>query len=70
MATVTRMGRKPLPESERRAKPLRIRLTDSEREQIDKAAEQAGHSGSSGWARSLLLEAAQKQLAIRRRASQ
>jgi hypothetical protein len=63
------MGRKPLPEADRRAKPLRIRLTDAEREQIDKAAEQAGYSGSSGWARSLLLDAAQKQLASKRRRS-
>lgn len=67
MATLTRMGRKPLPDEERRDKPLRIRLTDAEREKIDAAAEQAGYSGSSGWARDLLVEAAEKQAARNRR---
>lgn len=62
-----RMGRKPLPDENRRDKPLRIRLTDAEREQIDKAAEQAGYSGSSGWARDLLTEAAERLLASKRK---
>jgi uncharacterized protein (DUF1778 family) len=56
MATVTRMGRKPLPPEERRAKPLRIRLTDAEREEIDRAAD----GQSSTWAREVLLSAARK----------
>jgi uncharacterized protein (DUF1778 family) len=56
VATVTRMGRPPLPEEDRRAKPLRIRLTDAEREEIDKAA----GASSSTWAREVLLRAARK----------
>jgi hypothetical protein len=35
------MGRKPLPLEDRRAKPLRIRLTGAERDEIDKAANRA-----------------------------
>ena len=67
MATITRMGRKPLSDEERRDKPLRIRLTDAEREKIDAAAEKAGYGGSSGWARDLLIEAAEKVNAAKRR---
>jgi uncharacterized protein (DUF1778 family) len=50
------MGRKPLPPEDRREKPLRIRLTDAEREEIDKAA----NGQSSTWAREVLLRAARK----------
>ena len=64
---LTRMGRKPLPEEDRRDKPLRIRMTDAEREQIDLAAELAGYGGSSGWAREVLLKAAKKQIAPSKR---
>lgn len=56
MATVIRMGRPPLPPKDRRAKPLRIRLTDAEREEIDKAA----GGMSSTWAREVLLKAARR----------
>ena len=67
MATITRMGRKPLSDEDRRDKPLRIRLTDVEREKIDAAAEKAGYGGSSGWARDLLIEEAEKLAASKRR---
>jgi len=50
------MGRPPLPDDERRAKPLRIRLSDPEREEIDRAA----GGKSSTWARQVLLKAARK----------
>jgi hypothetical protein len=50
------MGRPPLPDKDRRAKPLRIRLTDAERAEIDKAASGA----SSTWARDVLLKAARR----------
>jgi hypothetical protein len=50
------MGRPPLPDDERRAKPLRIRLSDPEREEIDKAA----GGKSSTWARQVLLREARK----------
>ena len=55
------MGRKRLPDRERREKPLRIRLADEERELIDRAAT-AASSKSSAWARAVLLKAAQRQL--------
>jgi uncharacterized protein (DUF1778 family) len=51
------MGRKKLPESDRREKPLRIRLNSDERRLIDKAA--AGNTSS--WAREVLLSAAKKR---------
>jgi len=53
----TKLGRPPLKKSLIRGKPLRIRLRDSERRLIDKAANLAGLS-SSEWARTLLLQAA------------
>jgi uncharacterized protein (DUF1778 family) len=56
MVAVTRMGRKPLDPEDRRSKPLRIRLTDAEREEIDNAA----NGRSSTWAREVLLQAARK----------
>jgi len=61
------MGRKPLPDEERRDKPLRIRLADAERAQIDLAAELDGYGGSSGWARDVLFEAAEKKIAASKR---
>ena len=55
------MGRKRLEDKERRDKPLRIRLTDAERELFDEAAAKAGYNGSSGWARDVLLKAAERE---------
>ena len=60
------MGRKPLPENQRKEKPLRIRLADPEREAIDRAAEVSGQN-SSRWARDILLREAEKQLASAKR---
>ena len=67
MATVIRMGRKPLSDEERRDKPLRIRLTDAEREVIDGAAGSAGHHSTSRWARDTLLRAAERELHRKKR---
>ena len=50
------MGRKRLPDDERREKPLRIRLKPEEREEIDSAS----GGNSSAWAREVLLKAARK----------
>lgn len=61
MATITRMGRPQLPDEERRDKPLRIRLTDSERDEIDGGAEAAGYNSTSRWAREMLLKAAERE---------
>jgi uncharacterized protein (DUF1778 family) len=66
LATLTRMGRPPLSDEERRDKPLRIRLTDEERELIDEAAENAGEP-SSAWARDLLVREAARLAAKRRK---
>ena len=63
MATVTRMGRRPLSDEDRRDKPFRIRMTDEERQQVDSAAESAGDKSSSQWARRVLLKAASRQCA-------
>jgi hypothetical protein len=63
----TRMGRKPLSDEDRRDKPFRIRMTDEERQQVDSAAESAGETNSSRWARRVLLEAAGQELARKRR---
>lgn len=54
------MGRPSLPDEERRDKPLRIRLTDEERDLLDKAAEKAGCSNTSCWARETLEKAAKR----------
>jgi hypothetical protein len=67
VATLTRMGRKPLADDDRRDKPFRIRMTDEERERVDSAAESAGENNSSRWARRVLLEAAERELARKRR---
>ena len=67
VATLTRMGRKPLSDEDRRDKPFRIRMTDEERERVDSAAESAGESNSSRWARQVLVDAAERELARKRR---
>lgn len=54
------MGRPRVADEDRRDKPLRIRLTEAEREQIDRAAEMTEHNGSASWARDTLLKAAQR----------
>ena len=56
MTTLLRMGRKPLPDNERREKPLRIRLSRDERAAVDKAA----GGKTSQWARNVLLKAARR----------
>ena len=48
------MGRKPISD-ERKYNELRIRLTDAERAELDRAA---GNLGTSTWARDVLLQAA------------
>jgi uncharacterized protein (DUF1778 family) len=58
---MTKMGRPPLPEGERKAITFRIRMTESERQQIDRAAESENGS-SSEWARNVLLRAARRRL--------
>ena len=73
MATITRdgksitlgkngnpMGRKPLPDEVRKEKPLRIRMAEPDRQFIDEAAELAGYTSSSQWARGLLMKAAKR----------
>lgn len=60
MATLTRMGRPQLPDEDRRDKPLRIRLTDEERQLLDDAAKAAGCSNTSCWARETLERAAKR----------
>jgi uncharacterized protein (DUF1778 family) len=52
------MGRKPISDERKSDKPLKIRLTDAERAELDKAA---GSVGTSTWARDLLLVAARKK---------
>jgi len=54
--TAAKMGRPRLPPEALRAKPLRIRLTKAEREEIDRAA----NGQSSTWAREILLQAARR----------
>jgi hypothetical protein len=51
------MGRKKLPDKERREKPLRIRLSPEERKLVDGAA----GGNSSAWAREVLLKAAKRR---------
>lgn len=51
------MGRKPLSETAKTNRPLRVLLTDSERVELDTAAVAAGVPTST-WARDLLLSAA------------
>lgn len=54
------MGRKPLAEEPKTDRPLRIRLTDAEREQLDAEAARRGKA-TSAWARELLLAAATRK---------
>ena len=56
MAILARMGRPPLPDNERREKPLRIRLSPEERAEVEKAAK----GKTSTWARDILLRAAKR----------
>jgi DNA-binding transcriptional regulator PaaX len=67
VATLTRMGRKPLTDEDRRDKPFRIRMTDEERGRVDAAAEAVGDNSSSRWARRVLLEAAEQELSRKKR---
>lgn len=53
------MGRKRLPDDVRREKPLRIRLSQEERELIDDAAGGAGKT--SNWAREVLVKTAKRE---------
>jgi len=53
------MGRKPLSDARKTETPLRIRLDESERSIIDKAAA-AAELPTSTWARTLLIRAAEK----------
>ncbi len=66
VATLTRMGRPMLPDDERREKPLRIRMSDEERELVDRAAEATGQT-TSQWARDILERAAKKQVGDEKR---
>lgn len=54
------MGRKAISGERKTDRPLRIRLTEAEREALDRAAREAGVSVSA-WARALLLKAATKK---------
>lgn len=50
-----------LPDDERREKPLRIRMSEEERELVDRAAEKADQA-TSQWAREVLTRAAKQEL--------
>jgi hypothetical protein len=58
---MTKMGRPPLPEQERKAHMFRIRMTQAEREEINRAASADGEN-SSEWARKVLLKSAKRKL--------
>lgn len=53
------MGRPPLPDDARKGHMFRIRMTQGERDDIDRAAEAQGESASE-WARKLLLRASKR----------
>ncbi len=55
------MGRKKLPNDVRKAHMFRIRMTQAEREEIDRAAKSEDQS-SSEWARKVLLRSAKRKL--------
>jgi len=59
------MGRKRLPESEKREKPLRILLRADERRTVDAAARAEGKT-TSAWAREVLLTSARRKAGKRR----
>jgi uncharacterized protein (DUF1778 family) len=52
------MGRKPISDERKSDKPLKIRLTDAERAELDRAA---GAVGTSTWARDVLMKAARNK---------
>jgi hypothetical protein len=54
-----KMGRPPLPDDQRKGHMFRIRMTQAERDEIDRAADAQGESASE-WARVLLLKTARK----------
>lgn len=54
-----KMGRPPLPDDQRKGHMFRIRMTQDERDEIDRAAKAHGESASE-WARVLLLKTARK----------
>lgn len=60
------MGRKPLGNEAKTDRPLRIRLTDREREILDSAAEAAGMPTAT-WARERLLSIAEQSIEPTRR---
>lgn len=62
------MGRKPLGTEAKTDRPLRIRLTDAERESLDSAAESAGLPTAT-WARDRLLKIAEQSDATERQSS-
>lgn len=55
-----RTGRPRLEPGQGKESTFSVRLTKEEREQIDAAAEAAGYSSASQWARTVLLDAAQR----------
>jgi hypothetical protein len=57
MEKQSKMGRPPKPSTERKAAELRIRLTESQRAELDEAAGQ----DTSTWARDVLLRAAKRR---------
>ena len=57
MENKPKMGRPPKPPEDRKDAELRIRLTDSEREELDRAA----GKDTSTWAREVLLRAAKRR---------
>jgi uncharacterized protein (DUF1778 family) len=59
MSKAPQMGRPPLPAKERKAHMFRIRMTQAERDEIDRAAEAQGETASE-WARVLLLKSARR----------
>lgn len=58
------MGRKPLSGKRKSDRPLRIRLTDEERDVLDQAAAKVDKSTAT-WARELLLKAARMRSSSR-----
>lgn len=59
MKAKPKMGRPHLPDDERKGHMFRIRMTQAERDEIDRAAESQGESASE-WARVLLLKSARR----------
>ena len=57
MENKPKMGRPPKPPGDRKDAELRIRLTEAEREELDRAAGQ----DTSTWAREVLLRAAKRR---------